>query len=113
MNRVCPFLFVLFYAASSYAITQERTNLLIGEFQHSSSHVSLVQIDDACEQLHNDFPNYRQAKPKATFLAHIDQAPSIEFLPPLSKPSFHPPTCLLPSLNLRENVLSRAPPSGR
>jgi hypothetical protein len=110
MSRVSQVLFALFYVASSYSVTQERTSLLVDELRHSSSHAAQTQIGEGCPQLIDGLPMYRQAKPAANVAFLITPGSSFEFVPHSAERSFHPQTHSLKSLSTRESVSSRAPP---
>jgi hypothetical protein len=110
MRRVLQFLFLVFYFASSYAISQERTALIVSELQHSSSRESATQLDAGCKQLHNSFPNFRQAKPKAGGDTSFAGAALVAFLPELCEQSFHLQIFPLKSRTTIERIPSRAPP---
>lgn len=62
MRQVLQLVFLLFYVASAYAITQERVSLIVQEIQHSTSRDEQQQFDDSCKQLRNGYPHYREAK---------------------------------------------------
>jgi hypothetical protein len=114
MNRLLLSLFLLFYVASSYAISQERVRLIVGDVQHSPTHLGELQIEEDHGQTQDNFPNYRQAKPKTICIAGVGPAPRLVFIPPVSDRSFniHSGTSLK-TLYRGESVLSRAPPTQR
>ena len=110
MHGACKFLFLLFYVASSYAITQERTSLQVDQVQHSPSRTDQNQIDEDCEHRADGYPSYRQAKPKPGWDLYFWRVESVLPLPHVSEPSFHLQTLSFKSLHSLETVLSRAPP---
>jgi hypothetical protein len=110
MRRSVQILFLIFYLASSYAVSQERTTLLVADLQHCGSRGDDSSIDPGSAQLQNDFPNFRQAKPKGPCVLYFERSESVSLLPLVSKRSFHPLTYSLQPLYLDANVLSRPPP---
>jgi hypothetical protein len=112
LRRIVILLFLVFYFASSYAISQERIRLIVSEVQHSTSLGGQMQVDDGSNQLPDAFPNYRQAKPKTTCVLDFGLTPQPDLPPRVSERSFdiHSTTSFA-SLYRGENVLSRAPPS--
>jgi hypothetical protein len=111
MKRLLLLLFLLFYVASSYAISQERVRLIAGEVQHSPAHQGEVQIEDDRQETPDDFPNYRQAKPKTICIVAIGPAPHFVIIPLNADGSLnvHSVSSLY-ALYRGESVLSRAPP---
>ena len=51
MRAVWQLLFLIFYAASSYAVSQERTAFIVEEFYRSASGVGQSQIDGSYDRL--------------------------------------------------------------
>ena len=111
MRRILRLLFLVFYVASSYAVSQERVGLIVSEVQRSSSREDGTQLDTDYSQPANAFPMYRQAKPKAGSDAYFGPVESVHFLAHESERSFHTQTSPLKSLRTIEQLLSRAPPS--
>jgi hypothetical protein len=110
MRRGVQVLFLLFYVASSYAVYQERTRLIVIDFQHSSTRGSMASIEPGFSKLDVDFPNYRQAKPKSICALCLVSLHTSYFLPAVSERVFHSPSRSLKSLHVDSSVLSRAPP---
>ena len=111
LRRIFYLLFLVFYVASSYAISQERVRLIVSELQHSASHADQLQLDNGCEQVRNGFPNFQRAKPKTISILCFGLEPLLQ-QPRVSEVSFHlHPTTSFKSLYRGESVLSRAPPS--
>jgi hypothetical protein len=102
-------LFFLFYGASSYAITGERTSILIDELRHSRDRHDGSRIDSACRRLSNGFPNFREAKNGGSdsllveCLAHP--------LPKVAVFEFQSGAVFKESLLALFKTLARAPPS--
>jgi len=111
LKRIFLLLFLLFYVASSYAISQERVRLIVSEIQHSSGHDDGSQVDAGCKKLRNGFPNYQRAKPKTICVLYVGQNLSLQLVRHVSDRSFHPHTLSFKSLDSSKSVLSRAPPS--
>ena len=86
LRRLSYLLFLLFYFASSYAISQERTRLIVSELQHSASHADQPQFDNGCEQVRNSYPNYQRAKPKTISIPCFGLAPLLHQLFRFSTP---------------------------
>jgi hypothetical protein len=110
VRRISQLLFLVFYVASSYAISQERVGLIVSELQRSSSKIDGTHLDAARGQSHDTFPTYRQAKPKAASDAYFGPMELVHLLPHQSERSFHAQTFPLKSLRGIELLLSRAPP---
>jgi hypothetical protein len=105
--------FLVFYIASSYAVSQERVHLIVTEMQHSTSRDGDVQFDDGCKQLRNGYPNFQRAKPKSLPILCFGNDPVLH-QPAASNRDFHVhPTPSLESLYRGQRILSRAPPSHR
>src|SRR5687767_247648 len=111
MHRIMPLLFLVFYFASTCAISQERVRLIVGEIQQSASGDAGVQLDDGRNQIRNGFPSFRQAKPKAASDVYFGPSESIHLLPHKSDGAFHTQASSLKSLHSIERLLSRAPPA--
>jgi hypothetical protein len=112
MKRLFLSLFLFFYVASSYAISQERVRLIVGEVQHSPTHRGEVQIEDDWRDTQDHFPNYRQAKPKTVCIVAVGPAPRIVIIPPDTDGSLNiHSVSSLKTLYRDESVLSRAPPA--
>ncbi len=109
MRRTFHLLFLVFYVASSYAISQERIRLIVSELEHSSSHDVQTQVDTGCKQLRNGFPNYQRAKPKTICSLCFGENQPV-CLSELSEPFFQRQTDPYVLHSDRESVLSRAPP---
>jgi hypothetical protein len=110
LRRVFYLFFIVFYFASSYAISQERVRLIVSEVQHSAQRTDQVQFDDGCKQLRNGFPNFRQAKPRTVCALGFGFDCSLDE-PRVCDRSFdlHPPISFK-SLYRGEKALVRAPP---
>jgi hypothetical protein len=102
-------LFLLFYIDCSYAISQERVRLLVSEVQHSASRSDGAWVDSGCQQLHDGFSNFRQAKPRAFCALAVGRDPTREFAPPFSRRPFFPQTISFKPSYRIETVPSRAP----
>lgn len=111
MKAALRLLFLLFYVASSYAITQERTALIVEKFQRSSSRDDGTQVKKGCKSLFDGFPKYRQAKPKASFDLYFHHTEAVHLLPHVSDRSFELQTISLKSLFSLASILFRAPPA--
>ena len=111
MRRILQLLFLVFYVASSYAVSQERVRQVVSELQRSSSTEDGTLLDTGHNQSVNAFPIYRQAKPKAGCDAYFGPVESVHFLPHEAERSFHAQTASLKPLRSIELLLSRAPPS--
>lgn len=111
MRRVLHFLVILYYVASSYAVSQERTSLIVSELHHSSSRQAQTQIDTGCTQLHAGLPNYRHAKPKSICALEFAPVEKTYFLPQVSSRVFQFQSHSLKSLYSIESILYRGPPS--
>jgi hypothetical protein len=110
MHKIVQLAFLVFYLASSYAVSQERIALAVSELQHASSRNAGVQIGTCDNQNINSFPAYRQAKPKAACDAYFGPGELLHLLPHGSERSFRIQPSSLKSLSSFERVLSRAPP---
>ena len=111
MRRISQLLFLVFYVASSYAISQERVSQVVSDLQRSSSREDGAELDTDHNPSVHGFPIYRQAKPKAGCDAYFGPVESVHLLPHESDRSFHAQTSSLKSLRSIERLLSRAPPS--
>jgi hypothetical protein len=113
MKVAFTFLFLLFYVASSYAITQERISLAVEAVQASSSRDNKSQVDEKPDQAAKGFPNYRQAKPKTGSDLYLIDTEAVSHLPRVSTTSFEPQSVSFKSLFSLESILDRAPPAQR
>jgi hypothetical protein len=111
LPRISQIVFLLFYVASSYAITQERTSLIVSELYHSSSRSNQFEFDSGCEQLRNGFPNFQRANPKTICALQIGRKLNVNSISPISQPAFPVQLRSLKSLYSAESILDRAPPS--
>ncbi len=111
MRRVLQILFLLFYVASTYAIGQERTSLIVSELQHSGSREGQSQVGDGCRQLDPSRPIYRQAKPRTICAFEVGRGLNVRFLPHVSGRAIPLQLHSLKSLCSIERILDRAPPS--
>jgi len=111
LPRISQIVFLLFYVASSYAITQERTSLIVSELYHSSSRSNQLQFDSGCKQLRNGFPNFQRARIKTICALQIGRNLNGNSLSPISQPTFPVQLRSLKSLHSAESILDRAPPS--
>jgi hypothetical protein len=75
MSQILQIFFLLFYVASSYAITQERTRLIADKVQRSTAK-NQQELDVSLKYLHDGFPNFREAKPKSICVVDIGNNPS-------------------------------------
>jgi len=110
MREILQFLFIAFYVASSYVVSQERTALLVSELHHSASREGQPQIDTPCDHLDGGLPNYRHAKPKPLAAVAVGKNQAINLLPKTSERFIQIQTYSLKSLCVTESILSRAPP---
>jgi hypothetical protein len=110
MHKIVQLVFLVFYLASSYAVSQERVVLVVSELQHASSRSAGVQLASCQNQITKGFPAFGQAKPKAACDAYFGPSELIHFLAHQFDRSFHTQTSPLKSLNSIERLLSRAPP---
>jgi hypothetical protein len=101
--------FFLFYIASSCAITQERAYLTVEGLEHSS-YGEKPQFNDSKKDPQNDYPRYRQAKPKTICALTIARNPALEILPHVSERSFAVQTHSLKPEDIALTEPSRAPP---
>jgi hypothetical protein len=111
MRKIVQVLFLVFYFASSYAISQEHVRLVVSELQDSASRNAEVQIDSCSNLIAYGFPAFRQAKPKTACDTYFGPRELIHFLPHQSEWTFHTCTSSLKSLASIERLLSRAPPA--
>ena len=102
--------FFVFYAASSYAVTKERTLLIVGELTHSVSRGFQSRIDKGCASLHSEFPHYQQAKPKTGIDLSFEYSQSVNSSPLPSIGFLKSKRCSFRPTSSFESVLSRAPP---
>jgi hypothetical protein len=111
LKRTLYLSFILFYVASSYAVSQERVHLIVELVQHTTSHDDRMQIEADGKQIRDGFPNYRQAKPKTICVFDFGLVPQLCCVPPPSDGFMHfDPTVKIQLLTLSGSVLSRAPP---
>jgi hypothetical protein len=111
VKRIHYLLFLVFYFASSYAVSQERTRIVVGEVQYSKSASDEVQVQDGRSQVRDTFPNYKQARPRMVSAVDMDLASQRELKPGLSEASLAGfSKSLLQSLYDGASFLSRAPP---
>jgi hypothetical protein len=111
LKRTLYLSFIVFYVASSYAVSQERVRLIVEFVQHTTSHDNHVQIEADGNQVRDGFPNYRQAKPKTVCVLDFGLVPQLRCLPPPSDGFMYvDPTVRLQLRTLSGSVLSRAPP---
>lgn len=109
MRIVSHLLFLVFYVASSYAITQERTSLVIQELGHSLKASGDAQFDSACKQLRNGYPNFSEAKKVGSdFPLHAVHA--LDSVLEMAQVEYHPQPRSCGSLLLVWNTPARAPP---
>jgi hypothetical protein len=111
VRKLTRLAFLLFYVASSYAVGQERTRIIVRELEHSSSREDRADIDSGCERLVDSFPKYRQAKLRANSDLFFGSVGPIDLQRGLSEHSFAPQVHSLKSVESFEDALSRAPPS--
>jgi hypothetical protein len=111
VRRTHYLLFLAFYFASSYVVSQERTRIVVGEVQDSTSESDEVRIEGSRSPERDIFPNYKQARPRVISVVHVGVLPQGGVVPNLSEGS------LLGSSNNEvqsrpdtESFLSRAPP---
>jgi hypothetical protein len=110
LRRIFYLFFIVFYFASSYAISQERVRLIVSEVQHSSQRSDDMQFDDDCKQLPNGFPNFQRAKPKTISIVWFGLDCFFDE-PRVSDRSFDwHPTIFFKSLYRGGSILVRAPP---
>jgi hypothetical protein len=111
IRRTLSVVFVLFYMASSYAVTQERTDLIAGRVRDSASERRQSHLEERASYLVDAFPQYREAKPKAGCDLFFSRPVSLGPLPNISERCFrvddYAPAC---TTDL-EGFLSRAPPA--
>ena len=110
MREILQFLFIAYYVASSYAVSQERIRFLVSELHHSACREGQPQIDTPCDHLDGGLPNYRHAKPRACAAVAIAQNQPVFSLTRTSERVVQIQTCSLKSLCVTESILSRAPP---
>jgi hypothetical protein len=109
MRTILKLAFLVFYLASSYAITQERTVMIAGAVQHSSAKHDQTQVDKNSREAHDGFPNYRQAKPKTGAGINFRQTPAVFVLDVCSE-TLETQSVSFKALFSLECSLSRAPP---
>jgi hypothetical protein len=109
-NLLFTLTFLLFYVASSYAITQVRSKFTAEQVRQSTESDGKTQIREPYEELSQGFPQYRQAKPKPGVHVFFHEARTIQPEPPASSRSFEPRTFPFHHAVSRGSVPSRAPP---
>ena len=109
MKAVLQLSFIVFYLASSYAITQERTELQVERSQQAATGNS-GSIDQACHECHFAFPHFRQATPKAGAVAYFSHMEAVHLIPHVATGSFPAQKVSFKSISSLENTLLRAPP---
>jgi hypothetical protein len=110
LRRIFHLVFLVFYFASSCAISQERVRLIVSEIQHSAERSDDTQFDDGCKQLRNGFPNFQRAKPRTISILWIGLHCFLD-KPSVSDRSFDlRPPISFKSLYRGDRVLVRAPP---
>lgn len=113
LRKIALLLFLIFYLASIYAVAQERTTLIVSGLEHSCSRDASGQMDLGCKELHDHFPNYREAKPRSIGRSGLGEDQFVLALPYVSDLSFHVQNGSLKALNIWGSSISRAPPSYR
>ena len=109
MVSIFQVLFLVFYMASSYAVTQERTGLTAERFDSNSVGSQERQADCGAEHHLQKFPNYREAKPKIAFDGPLKDR--LDTPAPLaSERCFSPLIHSFESIISTQTILSRAPP---
>jgi hypothetical protein len=108
MKAVFQLAFCLFYVASSYAITQERTEIVASTFQQSSG--DETQVKQHSPRIHKGFPRYREAKPKtgAEFALLEGSLGEVPFLIPVALLEIRESS--FKSITVFDRAASRAPP---
>lgn len=111
MKSAVRVVFLLFYVASSYAITQERTALTTENLQRSISDSLKTEIGESGPQTPSASPEFRQAKPRPAADHFFGFGEAVRLLPP--EAAFGS-TVVLEVLDSRSTYLaglpSRAPP---
>jgi hypothetical protein len=110
MRHGIQILFLIFYVASSYAISQERTSLVVSDIQHGGSRADIPSVDSRFDRLDADYPNFRHAKPKDTCDIYFWHFESVHLVPHVVERSFHPLTVSLGSNDPDAIEPPRAPP---
>ena len=110
MRQVLQVIFLFFYAASTYAIGQERTSFFVSELVHSASTGTESAARGGCSQLDAGWPNYREAKPRAISVSEGGDYQDFQFQPNFTESFFLPQSSLLKPLYSFEQALDRAPP---
>lgn len=111
MRQAMQILFLVFYVASTYAIGQERTNLIVSELQHSRCREDQTQFKDGCKQLEQGFPTYRHAKPRTIGFQNFPGSRPFLCPPGVVERRFHVQPDSLKPIRIAYSILSRAPPS--
>jgi hypothetical protein len=62
MRSLLQIAFLFFYAASTFAAGQTKTEQIVQELQHSDSGDDEVGIDQECPKVNHGLPKYREAK---------------------------------------------------
>ena len=109
MHRISYFAFLLFYVASTDAISGERVVMIVSGLQQSPPTGDRTRLD-AGKQLPQGFPNYREAKPRGGAGLPFGRTKSVHTPPNLNERCIHPQTHPLKALFSLESVLLRAPP---
>ena len=110
MRRTIQFLFILFYVASGHAVSQERTNLIVSELQHSSSHGGQLQFDTGCDRLDAGIPFYQQVKPSSNNITELSHSPAVCPLQDAVERLLPIPHCRSKRPNSIQSNFDRAPP---
>lgn len=111
MRQAVQVLFLVFYVASTYAIGQERTRLIVSELQHSCCREDQAQLKDGCKRLEQGFPTYRHAKPRTIGFQTFPGSRPFLCMPGAAERWFHVQPDSLKTIRITYSILSRAPPS--
>jgi hypothetical protein len=106
MKAVLQLSFFVFYIASSYAVTQERTVLQVQRSQAAGN----PTLEQTCHECHFAFPHFRQAKPKHGADSFFFHTESVHLIPHVSEHTFTVQTVSFKSIASLENTHLRAPP---
>jgi hypothetical protein len=109
MSRISRLAFLLFYIACIYAVNQERIRITTFVLEQSSGG-DRAYTDDGRERVRDNFPKFREARPRVICELFLASQASLDLHPQVSEHSLFPQVHSLKPLDSLDDDSSRAPP---